>query len=343
MSGISSWTVRPDGYLYEKHRYHISQPYLEQKWSKSAIRQFLAYVSLSNNEGKIHFVSESDLSDMTGISLRTLQQNNKEFEKNGLLSYRRIWGEFLDVEIHNYTEEVRDLEVSEDGAVSSKTGYTSIWHEVIQKLMEIKNINELRLALRSLVAFEKEVHVQQLDEAILSYDEIKGFLPSYCGYKKAIKEMIGNLSSFLHISCLESTEMVKELFHHQTKKRPSLIEKLSKPFAITVHLLSDQDSKNIKQRERQETFVHWFEFKKAIRSFIPLDHAVLPTTDLNSFSDTYGSNLVKDAMERLKRLLTDEQLPASTHLHLVNEFKQNPSEFLNRSLHNLYVAKAIKN
>lgn len=343
MSGVSTWTVRKDGYVYEKHRYHISDPYLAQTWSKSAIRQFLAYISLCNSEGLLHFVSEQDLSAMTGISLRTIQENNKQFQTNGILSFRRIWGEFLDIEIHNYKDEVRDLSISDDGAVSSKTGYTSIWHEVIQKLLSINNVNELRLALRSLLAFEKEVNVQNLDEAILSYDEIKGFLPSYVGYKKAIKDMVANLSDFLHITCLESTEVVRELFHRQTKKRPSLMDKLSKPFAVTVHLLTDLDSKEIKQRERNQTFVHWFEFKKAIRGIVPVDAAVVPQSDLHTFSDTYGTELVKDALERLSRLFKQEDMPVAAMMTLVEDFKANPSEFLNRSIHNLHLAKAIKN
>lgn len=343
MSGVSQWTVRKDGYVYEKHRYHISEPYLKQKWSKSAIRQFLAYVSLCNSEGLLHFVSEKDLSDLTGISLRTIQENNKEFADNGILSFRRIWGEFLDVNILNYKEEVRDLTFNDDGSASSITGYASIWHEVVEKLMGIHNINELRLALRSLLVFEKEVNVQQLDEAILSYDEIKGFLPSYIGYKKAIKEMVSNLSNLFHITCMESSEMVRELFHRQTKKRPSLMDKLAKPFALTVHLTTDQDSKEIKYRERLEAQVHWFEFKKTMRSFVSLEQVAVPQADLNTWSDTYGSDLVKDALERVQRLFTSDDMMARDLTHLVDQLKADPSRFLNNRIYNLQLAKAIQN
>ena len=343
LSGVSHWTVRKEGYVYEKHRYHISEPYLKQKWSKSAIRQFLAYVSLCNSEGLLHFVSEKYLSDLTGISLRTIQENNKEFAKNGILSFRRIWGEFLDLNILNYKEEIRDITINDDGSASSVTGYTSIWHEVIEKLLNIQNINELRLALRSLLVFEKEVNVQQLDEAILSYDEIKGFLPSYIGYKKAIKQMVSNLSEFIHITCMESTDMVRELFHRQTKKRPSLMDKLAKPFALTVHLTTDQDSKEIKYRERLEAQAHWFEFKKAIRGFISLEHAVVPTSDLHTWSDTYGSGLVKDALERLQRLFTEDELSARDLSYLSDQFKADASGFLNNHIYNLQLAKAIQN
>lgn len=342
MSGISSWTVRKGEYVYEKHDYHISEPYLTQKWTKSAIRQFLAYVSLCNSEGHLYFVSENELSNMTGISLRTIQENNKEFALNGILSFRRIWGEYLDVTVHNYKEEVRDLTLAENGTVSSKTGYTSLWHEVILKLLSIKNINELRLALRSLLVFEKEVNVQQLDEAILSYDEIKGFLPSYCGHKKAIKEMVANLSDFIYITCMESTEMVKELFHRQIKKRPSLMDKLSKPFAITIDLTTDLDSKSIKQRERSETFMHWFEFQKSVRGFFSPEQLSVPKVDLNSFSDTYGSSLLRVVLERLTSLVNDDDFNVRGVSPIYEGFKANPSEFLNRKLSNYFLAKTIK-
>lgn len=342
MSGLSSWTYRNGKYVYEKHNYHISKPYIEQKWSKSTIRQFLAYVSLCNSEGAIHFVSEKDLGKMTGLSVRTIQENNKIFSENGILAYRRIWGEFLDVNIHNYKEEVRDLEIKEDGQASSKTGYTSIWFEVIEKLMSIKNINQLRLALRALVAYEKEVNLQELDEAILSYDEIKGFLPSYIGYKKAIREMVDGLSSFLHINCLESAEVVRELFHRQPKKRPSLMEKLSKPFALAVSLTGDQDSKKIKYEERQQSHLHWFEFKKSVRGFLPVDRAELSSRDLQSFSDTYGASFIGEALGRLSRSITSTDVPYERLLSIVEDFKTNTSEFLARHLHNFYQAKTIE-
>lgn len=339
LSGISTWTSRDGEYTYEKHNYHISKPYLEQKWTKSAIRQFLAYVSLANPEGHIYFASEEDLSKLIHCSVRTIQENNKSFEKHGIIQFQRIWGEFLDIRICDYTKEVRDLDVTDSGEVSSRTGYTSVWHEVMGELFKIENINELRLALRCLLLHEKEVHVQQLDEAILSYDEIKGFLPKYIGYKKAIKQLTENLSNIFHISCLESKEMVKELFHRQTKKRPSLMKKLAKPFALSFEIMKSDDSRLIRDKERGETMIHWFEFKKTARNYLAVDKAGINQKDLNTLSDTYGSSVVKEGLERILRVFEQNEYGHRLHI-LYDEFKSEPYQFVKKRIHSLYLSKS---
>lgn len=345
LTGISKWTSRNGKYVYEKHNFHISESYLIQKWSKSAIRQFLTYVSICNNQGAIHFASEYEIAQFIGCSVRTIQENNKKFQENGILSFSRIWGEFLDIQINNYTQEVRDLVVQENGVeVSSKTGYTSVWHEVIHKIISLSNINEIRLALRVLLTFEKEVNVQQLDEAILSYEEVKGFLPRYIGYKKAIKEMVAKLSSFITVSCLESREMVKELYDRQlSKQRSSLVDKLSKPFAVTAHFPFNFDSKSIRDKERSEVQIHLFNFKKAVQGVFPVNKVAFPIHDSNSLADNYGSEVVKHTLERLAIHIKDKTLSYAKLERMAEHFKAAPATFLRHYVESYHMAKTIKN
>lgn len=339
MSGISSWTSRNGQYVYEKNNYHISESYITQKWTKSAIRQFLAYVSLSNNKGHITFASEEELADMIHCSVRTVQENNKMFVENGILEVRRIWGEFLDVNIINYTKEVRDLEMKEDGTAVSTTGYTSIWHEVMTEILAIENINVLRLALRCLLLHEKEVHVQELEEAILSYDEIKGFLPKYVGYKKAIKELASNLSNIFHISCMENKEMVKDLFSRQTKGRTRLLDKLSKPFALSFEVLTSEDSRIIREKERNETMMHWFEFKKRAHDFIPVHEADIQQKDLNTLSDTFGASIINESFELIVNMLRIASTSGHETFRLYESFKAEPLAFIQKRIQSVYMAK----
>jgi len=342
LSGVSKWTVRDGEYVYEKHQYHISSPYLTQKWTKTAIKQFLAYVSICNAEGHISFVSEEELALELGCSVRSVQENNKSFIQNGLITARRIWGEFLDIQISHYMGEVRDLIIEEDGTATSRTGYTSVWYEVIQELFKMTNINELRLALRCLLLHEKEVHVQQLDEAVFSYDEIKGFLPKYIGYRKAIKELTQNLSNFFHISCLEKKEMVKELYQRQIKKRPSLLKKLTKPFALTVSLFKSEDSRIIRNRERHETQIHWFDFKKQVSGHLPVHQSNISQTDLNTLSDTYGSDVIRERLERISKLFLGETYISEIH-NLCDEFENEPLFFIQKRIHSLHLSKLALN
>ena len=64
-------------YHYEKHEYGIKDSYLSFTWSQ--IKQMLLFVGLSDSDGNIIHVKESDLAAAMKCSERTVQRNNKIF------------------------------------------------------------------------------------------------------------------------------------------------------------------------------------------------------------------------------------------------------------------------
>lgn len=313
MSGLTRWTKRADHYRYEQHHYNIPTCFTSFKWTKSRIRHVLTLLSYADDQGKIEFMEDTELASSAHTSVRSLHNNLKTFESHGLLRLVRHFPGVLSIELTNYLENYRDLFV--DGAVVvSKTGYTSVWHGLLSELIAIDNVNTLRLALRTIVQVEKDVHVQSNEQAILTYDEIKGFLPKYCGHKLAIQKMMSGLK-FLQVSLVEDSKrflnMVKQ--NISLKKR---VQDVTRPLLLEVQLSAAQDSKQIKEKDRTEVQLVWFEMRKRVGEFFDFDALKVNRDSLFSMSDTFGAETFKRVVEELKQAFLhhrEDLIHSSTH------------------------------
>jgi len=127
MSGLTRWTKRADHYRYEQHHYNIPACFTAFKWTKSRIRHMLSILAYADDQGKIEFIEDHMVADFACTSIRSLHNNLKTFEQNGLMTVVRHFPGVISIQLTDYLENYRDLFV--DGAtVDSKTGYTSVWH-----------------------------------------------------------------------------------------------------------------------------------------------------------------------------------------------------------------------
>lgn len=320
MSGLSRWTKREDGYTYEKHSYHVPEKYVTFQWNKSSIKQFLAYIGFSDSKGKITFLSEMDLANQIQCSVRTIQENNKRFEDAGVLKWNRIWGEYIELSIDDYMENVLDLTIDEEGKKHSRTGYTTVLDDVLNGLFGLNNVNAIRVALRALFSYEKEVNLQRNTEAVLSYQEIKSVLPSYLGYKLAIKRLTDTIAHIFNIECLDGTQLVKSLMQQQVPKQ-EIIRKAKDKFVVSLYLDSTKDSRRIKQKERVESFQHFFSFNNHIRSYVSNGGFKLPNYQVEALSDEYGSIILNKSLSVIKDKII-EAVDSSNH-HALENLKEN--------------------
>lgn len=298
MSGLTRWTKRADHYRYEQHHYNIPTCFTSFKWTKSRIRHVLTLLSYADDQGKIEFMEDTELASSAHTSVRSLHNNLKTFESHGLLRLVRHFPGVLSIELTDYLENYRDLYV--DGAsVVSKTGYTSIWHDLLAELLSLDNVNALRLALRTLVQVEKDVHVQSNEQAILTYDEIKGFLPKYCGHKLAIQKMMSRLK-FLQVSLVEDSRHFLNVVKQNVtlKKR---VQDITRPVLVEMTLDSARDSKLIREEERSETQIAWFELRKRVGEFFDFDVLKVSRESLYSMSDTFGASAFREVLSDLKQ------------------------------------------
>lgn len=328
MSGLTRWTRRADHYHYEKHHYNIPSCFMTFKWTKSRIRHILTILSYANDQGKIEFAEDNTLADFACTSVRSLHNNLKTFEQNGLMTVVRHFPGVISIQLTDYLENYRDLFI--DGAtVDSKTGYTSVWHGLLSELIALDNVNTLRLALRTIVQVEKDVHVQANEQAILTYDEIKGFLPKYCGHKLAIQKMMSGLT-FLQVSLVEDSKrflnMVKQ--NSALKKR---VQDVTRPLLLEIQLSTKQDSKRIKEKDRSEVQLLWFELRKRVGDFFDFDALKVSRDSLFSMSDTFGAETFKQVVEELKQAFIhhrEDLVHSSTH----TLFFEEPIFYLHQQL-----------
>ena len=286
MSGLTRWTKRQDSFLYEQHHYNIPGPFLALKWTKSRIRHLLTLLSHCDDQGVLSLMESEALAHYARTSVRSLHNNLRLFESVGLIRYSIHFSGVVTIELVDYLENYRDL-FEEDGTYTSKTGYTSLWCGMVRQLMDIEHVNILRVALRALVQVERDVNVQSQEKATLTYDEVRGFLPRYCGHRLAVKGLLDQLSQFFNVHLVENTKdflsAVKE--NVSLKKR---IHTVTRPLMFHVKLEDQINSKRIREAERARTLISWFDLREVARDYVNFDALEVPQTSLQSLSDTYG-------------------------------------------------------
>ncbi|VXB83012.1 conserved hypothetical protein [Exiguobacterium sp. 8H] len=337
MSGLTRWTKRANYYHYEQHFYNIPACFTAFRWTKSRIRHILSILAYADDQGNIEFIEDHMVADLACTSVRSLHNNLKMFEENGLMTVVRHFPGVISIHLTDYLENYRDLFV--DGtSVGSKTGYTSIWHGLLSELIALDNVNTLRLALRTLVQVEKDVYVQSNEHAILTYDEIKGFLPKYCGHKLAIQKMMSGLQ-FLQVSLVEDSKRFLNIVKQNVslKKR---VQDVTRPLLLEVHLSAAQDSKQIKEKERSEVQLLWFELRKRAGEFFDFDALKVSRDSLFSISDTFGAETFKQVIEEVKQAFIhhrEDLVHSSAH----KLFFEEPIIYLHQQLKATQVKMAI--
>lgn len=362
MSGLNRKTKQDDGrYYYEKHALGLAQNFLEIKWTASLMKQVLAYVSKCNSQGYISLLSEQELATSIQCSVRTIQNNNKLLEQHGIIQWDRLWGEYIQVNLSNYLENFLDLykkekETTADETPSlstehpahqesfegeldsytSKSGYTSISDEVMYLLFEIKNVNVLRMGLRALFAYEKDVNVKKDTEALLSYSEIKHVLPNYIGYKAAIKKMAAQLNQIFHVEILEKHECVREFFIEKQPKK-SIVDKIKDGFIMSINLTGSRDSKQQRFMEKIMGEHLFYKFESFFKSYGRYD---IKKDDIHALVHEFGLNLVEKALNAVKLDLHKSALENVESFHtILSQMESSLHTYIRKIVNGYYQAK----
>lgn len=311
MSGLSRMTKTETGYQYEKHQFGISDQFLQLSWTKSLMKQCLAYASLCTSTGHIALVSEEELAQAMKCSVRTVQQNNMTLEQHGIIQWDRIWGAYIEVSLCDYLKHWLDLHPKHDAAAesfeeelaeeylsnfTSKGGYTSLSQEMVLSLLALDHVNELRLAFRGLYNYEKQVNVKKETEAIVSYSEIKHVLPRYTSHKAAIRRMGEKLRSIFTIEWFEKEEII-HTFYEEKRPNPSLLSKLKDGFVVSFNVTGAFDSKTQKARDIMMTEHAFIMFQKFFQSYgsYSIDRSFVRKMAL-----VYGAEVMEKALRALQ-------------------------------------------
>ena len=173
-------------YYNEANRYHIPTT---ERLSKSQIKQILLYHFLDvDNNGIVKGASLKEVANILKCDVKTVKNNNERFmELHHAYSTGIIGGEFS-VLLRKYKEYY--LPKSKGG-----TGYITMPLEIFKKLLEVDDVNALRIELRKLLEYDrKNISSKTQVAASYTYRDVKRFLPKYLGYKGAIDSAMDKCS-----------------------------------------------------------------------------------------------------------------------------------------------------
>lgn len=330
----------------EKKEYCISTAYASVKYSHTLIQQVLLYIALANSKGIIPLVPEDELAAEMDCSLRTIQHNNKILSDAGILDWERRCTGCIRVTFHGYLQNVLDLtpelsgtetkgddllsgdEIELSGKFKSEKGYTIMSAERIRELVNLKDVNALRVALRFYRAFEKEVVVGKQKHAYVTYEEFKQFLPKYLHFPKAINELAQKVKALFDLNTYKKGNDVLG-FVKDTAPAEALSERIKGNFLARLTVSEARDS-------RQEKATQVFELKGAynrLRKFVSDKsdfHSSLKRLsdgEAKALVSSFGIEKMRNAITVLVSLYKEEpiSLDESDKPPLMQRFEFNPS------------------
>lgn len=345
-SGLSRNTKKNGKPFYEKHHVGLANEYVEiGKWSTTMVKQMMAYVSMCDSNGMIPYISEKELANLMDCSVRTIQMNNKKFIKYGIITCDRAFMGHISISLCNYVQNVLDLHKGErdggivrpkedsvddvyaylgeeEGSFYSKSGYTSISHELLYRLFKIKDVNVIRLICRVLYRYEIDVNLHMNDSTLISLDDLKQVLPRYVGHKKAIKKLMREVKDILNIEIYDTEEKLQE-FLHTFKPSKSNLEKIKDSFVSAVTLPKIFDSKKNKEKEYASATVEFSTFTRKWQSLVnPGQQELLSKKDLYSYTVTFGLDVMKRAFSFISSMISNYHLHAQAIHSLEEDFSR---------------------
>ncbi len=256
-------------YMNERHQYKIKQSTTveHERLSKYQLLQMITYHYFVDSRGFAALISTKELAEHLGCTVRTIKNNNKRLQRLGLISFSEYGADLFSVEIKDY--EKNHLTKEQGG-----TGYVQMTQSFMKALVSMDNVNVMRLAIRALLKYDNEVHVEQKDVCIYSYNDIKRFMPSNINHKKIIDELMQKASDIFTVIAGDThvSVQLKEEFNGK-------VQKTEKERLFTTEIYEQVDAINESFSEGEELLLTNQE-----------------TDDLVQMAMEYGINHVRQAL-----------------------------------------------
>lgn len=267
LSGLKKDAVNINGKkVYEKHYFHLPDEWTNVNWTITKIKQILAYAGICDSHGDLGVVDLDELAELLHCSVRSLQNNNRFFQKIGLIRLEELYGNLVAIQLVNYNQNFRDLykktsssnlSNDEEKEYISRTGYTTIKREALFDLFALKKVNVLRIACRFFYLHEIEVNLGGNKTVLMESHTLKGFLPAYFSYKPVIERAIVPLRRLLEMEFLD-VKVDKQTLLKEWKVTPNFIEKLKAPYLLSMKLHPTKDSRFVRQVEEDINYIDYF-------------------------------------------------------------------------------------
>lgn len=173
-------------YEYEHHKYKIrlEERCETERLSRSQLLLYITYHLMPITvDGIIKHADVAELAKKMGVNARTIRRANEKLKELDIIDIIGSQKSVYSVLLPDYKG--YHLTRKEGG-----TGYVQMTKEFLESLYKMAKVNSIRLALRLLLLFEKEVVVGNEPSCVVTYAEMKRFLPKNMNHKKIIDECL---------------------------------------------------------------------------------------------------------------------------------------------------------
>ncbi len=189
---------------------------IDKRLSRLQLCQMLLYNALDiGPNGIIKNISEKEVASILNCTVKTVRNNNKRLAELNYIYFTKISSDRFNVLLLDYNK--YHLPANEGGR-----GYIVMSSETLMKLLNIKNVNSLRIAIRNLVKFDdNNVKRTKTRKTSCTYDEISFFLPNYVNHKAIIDRMLDETSSIFDFTKTKEkvSFVLKEEYNGKNKRR----------------------------------------------------------------------------------------------------------------------------
>lgn len=315
-------------YLYEVNHHEYDKDYLAFNWTKSAIKQFLYYISIANPEGEAYFVEDSDIIAATHLSLRTIEENNRAFQKGHIITFQRVQGRAFHIAIRDFQKNVRDvyeIENEDSTEINVNTGYTAITKNKMKQILSIENVNELRFVLRGFVWYEKDIYLNENKplEWFVSADRLFTAVPKYLRYPSAIKSIVSKVNNILPFKVINHYEDLKNTFSEYGNRGQKVVEIFKQGLVGILSKFEDSKSQRLLE---QRNAIHEFNLFKFRMKKFDISVQDIELDRFNGLLDKYGIDSLKASFKRIEGYFNT--FKNEERQRLISSISQNFESFL---------------
>lgn len=234
------------------------------KFTHSQIIQFIFIHFLPGTDSIKPCFSVSETARILNLCEKTVIRNIKKLTIEGLICTSKVSPDIYS--IYMTEAEKYHLTKKEGG-----TGYIPVSLELFTEILNIQNVNSLKLEIRKLIKFDNNrINKNSTNKVTFSFEDIRRFLPNYINYCGIINKIVDGTS---------------DVFRENTKNKK-----------IEFELKEIYDARRLRKQKHLEYGINFAAL--AGENGFAGDSANLPTGDLIKMSFEYGHRTVLAALKK---------------------------------------------
>lgn len=244
---------------------------IHTRLSKTQIAQFLLYHFYHVDErGIIRNVQEKDIAETIGCTVKTVRNNNVIFEQLGLIYYSRSsYG--INIKLVEYPRYFD----------KNGYGYIELSFERLEELIQIENVNALRLEIRKELVYDnneaKRKYKYDYSPCKISFHDFKTFAPKYTHYRGMLEE-ITNKGTNTYQTVIKEDNTIY--------------------FTLKEGMHSSKELKEVKKEEYTKSISHYLEQRNVL--------GLVPQTDQNDFVQLAFEYSLDRVLQALDTFINEE-------------------------------------